>query len=56
LVLDYRWNHHNACDTFHLTLPHAEYVAAAATLAGCGETVLDAPVRIPDGPDHPFRS
>lgn len=44
-VLTYQWNHHNACDSFHLALPHADYAATAAASAGCGETVPDAPPR-----------
>ncbi len=44
-VMNYRWNHHNACDSFHLALPHADYAASAAPLAGCGPTVDNAPER-----------
>jgi hypothetical protein len=44
-VLNYQWNHHNACDSFHLALPHADYAASAPPLAGCGTTVPNAPAR-----------
>lgn len=55
-ALDYRWNHHNACDSFHLTLPHAEYAASASPLAGCGEQVPGAPMRTFDEPfDSPVK-
>lgn len=35
-VMNYRYNHHNACDSFYLALPHAEYAASTAAAAGCG--------------------
>jgi hypothetical protein len=44
-VLNYRWNHHNACDSFYLTLPHAEYAATTSPSAGCGMPVPGAPPR-----------
>ncbi len=44
-VLDYQWNHHNACDSFHLALPHADYAASTSPAAGCGATVPNAPER-----------
>ncbi len=44
-VLTYRWNHHNACDSFHLALPHADYAASSAPMAGCGMQVPNAPPR-----------
>lgn len=44
-VLTYRWNHHNACDSFHLALPHADYAASSAPMAGCGQQVPNAPPR-----------
>jgi hypothetical protein len=49
-VLHYAWNHHNACDSFHLTLPHANYAASAAPAAGCGLQVPEAPRRSFDEP------
>lgn len=53
-VLNYRWNHHNACDSFHLALPHADYAASSAPLAGCGQTVPNAPPRkFTDPPSSP---
>jgi hypothetical protein len=55
-VLNYRWNHHNACDSFHLALPHADYAASSAPLAGCGTQVPNAPPRSFDEPfDAPAR-
>ncbi len=44
-VLDYVYNHHNACDSFHLALPGADYAATTSPLAGCGNAVPDAPQR-----------
>ena len=44
-VLNYVWNHHNACDSFHLALPHADYAASTSPAAGCGATVPNAPER-----------
>jgi hypothetical protein len=44
-VMNYAWNHHNACDSFHLALAHADYAASASPLAGCGLTVPNAPMR-----------
>jgi hypothetical protein len=44
-VMNYLWNHHNACDSFHLALPHADYAATTAPLAGCGAQVPNAPMR-----------
>ncbi len=52
-VLNYQWNHHNACDSFHLALPHADYAASTAPLAGCGTTVPNAPPRRWDDPPGP---
>jgi hypothetical protein len=49
-VMNYVWNHHNACDSFHLALPYADYAASAAPAAGCGETVPNAPMRDFDEP------
>jgi hypothetical protein len=49
-VLNYRWNHHNACDSFHLALGHADYAASTAPLAGCGAQVPNAPARSFDEP------
>lgn len=55
-VLNYRWNHHNACDSFHLALPHADYAASSAPMAGCGTQVPNAPPRSFDEPfDAPAR-
>jgi hypothetical protein len=51
-ALTYKWNHHNACDSFYLALPHAEYAASAAPAAGCGPTVPNAPVRNISEPDN----
>ncbi|MFC1610450.1 hypothetical protein ACFL6C_05790 [Myxococcota bacterium] len=50
-VLNYAWNHHNACDSFHLALDHADYAATAAPSAGCGPTVPNAPERSYDDPE-----
>ncbi len=44
-VMNYVWNHHNGCDSFYLNLPHAQYAATAAPLAGCGISVEHAPMR-----------
>lgn len=44
-VLRVKWNHHNACDSFVLTLPHATYAATLSPAAGCGEILPDAPQR-----------
>lgn len=52
-VLNYQWNHHNACDSFHLALPHADYAASTAPLAGCGATVPNAPPRDFNDPPGP---
>jgi hypothetical protein len=49
-VMNYRWNHHNACDSFHLTLGHADYAASTAPAAGCGPQVPEAPPRNIDEP------
>ena len=46
-ALETRWNHHNACDSFHLALPHAEYAATSSPNAGCGETLPAAPAPAP---------
>jgi hypothetical protein len=51
-VLTYAWNHHNACDSFHLALDHADYAASAAPIAGCGATVPEAPPRTFDETDN----
>jgi len=47
-VMTYAWNHHNACDSFHLALAHADYAASSSPAAGCGDTVPNAPPRIFD--------
>jgi hypothetical protein len=53
-VMNYQWNHHNACDSFHLALPHADYAASTPPLAGCGTTVPNAPPRsFDDDPSGP---
>lgn len=52
-VMNYQWNHHNACDSFHLVLPHADYAASTPPLAGCGATVPNAPPRAFDDPPTP---
>ncbi|MGE0174935.1 MAG: hypothetical protein AB7T49_19235 [Oligoflexales bacterium] len=44
-VMKYSWSHHNACDSFVVTLPHATYAATAAAMAGCGRIVDGAPQR-----------
>ncbi|MGE0172342.1 MAG: hypothetical protein AB7T49_06140 [Oligoflexales bacterium] len=44
-VFKYRWNHHNGCDSFVLTLPHATYTATAAARTGCASILNGAPVR-----------
>ncbi len=44
-VMNYVFNHHNACDSFDLVLDHAEYAASASPSAGCGATVPNAPER-----------
>jgi hypothetical protein len=44
-VMNFRWNHHNACDSFYVKLPHSEYAATAAAMAGCGLPVENAPER-----------
>jgi hypothetical protein len=53
-VMNYVYNHHNACDSFHLALPHADYAASSAPSAGCGVPVPNAPMRMinedPSGP------
>ena len=55
-VLNYRWNHHNACDSFHLALGHADYAASSAPAAGCGPQVPNAPLRDVNEPtDSPVR-
>jgi len=55
-ALNYRWNHHNACDSFHLALPHADYAASTAPLAGCGTQVPNAPPRMfEDPPNTPVK-
>lgn len=55
-VLTYQWNHHNACDSFHLALPHADYAASSAPAAGCGLTVPNAPARdINEDPSVPVK-
>jgi hypothetical protein len=51
-VMNYRWNHHNACDSFHLTLGHANYAASTAPAAGCGPPVPEAPPRRIDEPSN----
>jgi hypothetical protein len=51
-VMTYRWNHHNACDSFHLALDHADYAASAAPAAGCGPQVPNAPARRIDEPSE----
>lgn len=55
-VLTYKWNHHNACDSFHLALPHADYAASSAPMAGCGTQVPNAPPRMFEEPfDAPVK-
>lgn len=55
-ALNYAWNHHNACDSFHLALPHADYAATTAPLAGCGAAVPNAPMRdINEDPGSPVQ-
>lgn len=55
-VMNYVYNHHNACDSFHLALPHADYAASTAPAAGCGATVPNAPERdINEDPSSPVR-
>jgi hypothetical protein len=49
-AMNYKWNHHNACDSFHLALGHADYAASAAPAAGCGPQVPNAPPRRFDEP------
>jgi hypothetical protein len=44
----YMVNHHNACDSFFLRTPFAEYAATTAAMAGCGTAVLNAPERTID--------
>ncbi len=38
----YKVNHHNACDSFLLTLPQATYTATSGPNAGCGSVVQGA--------------
>lgn len=55
-VMNYRWNHHNACDSFYLQLPHAEYAATTSPAAGCGIPVENAPPRsIDEDPIRPVQ-
>ena len=49
-AVTYRYNHHNACDSFHMALPHADYAATTAPMAGCGVAVANAPS--PDNEDE----
>ncbi|MGE0172130.1 MAG: hypothetical protein AB7T49_05065 [Oligoflexales bacterium] len=44
-VFKYNWDHHNACDSFVLTLPHGTYSATTAANAGCGSILEGAPAR-----------
>ncbi len=44
-IMEFAVNHHNGCDSFYLKLPHAEYAASAAPMAGCGLPVKNAPKR-----------
>jgi hypothetical protein len=44
-VLKYKWDHHNACDSFVLKLPHATYSATTSAMAGCGQILDGAPER-----------
>jgi len=53
--LTYKWNHHNACDSFALKLTHVEYAATAAANQGCGPTVPDAPSQNPSDQHMIFR-
>ncbi|MGE0173375.1 MAG: hypothetical protein AB7T49_11330 [Oligoflexales bacterium] len=48
----YAWSHHNACDSFVLTLPHATYTATAAAMAGCGHIIDGAPQRTWEDEQH----
>jgi hypothetical protein len=50
-VLTYRFNHHNACDSFHLALPHADYAVSTPPAVGCGPQVPNAPMRTRDDPE-----
>jgi hypothetical protein len=45
--LVYRWNHHNACDSFYLDARElgARYAASTPPMAGCGTVVTHAPLR-----------
>ena len=55
-VMNYKWNHHNACDSFHLALGHADYAASSAPAAGCGSQVPNAPPRdINENPPGPVQ-
>jgi hypothetical protein len=55
-VMTYVWNHHNACDSFHLALLHADYAATTSPLAGCGTAVPNAPQRdINEDPGSPVK-
>lgn len=46
-ALKYKWNHHNACDSFVLKVAKtsATYAATSAPMAGCGTSVEGAPKR-----------
>jgi hypothetical protein len=50
-VLTSKWGHHNACDSFVLTLPHATYAATSAPMAGCNTALPGAPTRQMDDDD-----
>ncbi|MGE0172250.1 MAG: hypothetical protein AB7T49_05680 [Oligoflexales bacterium] len=50
-VFQVAWNHHNACDSFVLKLPHATYAATAAATAGCGTILEGAPHRTLEDPN-----
>ncbi len=46
-ALRYQYNHHNACDSFVLTVPalNSVYAATSSPSAGCGSPVSGAPIR-----------
>lgn len=44
-VLQTKWGHHNACDSFVLKLPAATYAATSSPSAGCNEQLSGAPQR-----------
>lgn len=52
--LRYHWGHHNACDSFVLSIPQwkAQYSATSSPAAGCGGQVEGAPNRSMDDPQE----